>query len=97
MRLLIPSEPGELTLGIVAGAELDLLGGGQEIPSVGHGIGHLLVADGLHGGAGGADAGGEQIREIKTACDQAGRKYGRLRNKGTRGISEAVQRSTERD
>ena len=43
------------------------------------------------------DAGREQTREIKTACDQAGRKYGCLRNEGARGIGKTVQRSTERD
>lgn len=55
--LLVAAEPGQLPLGVLPGAELDLLRAAGQGAALQNGGGQLLVADGLHGGAGPGHAG----------------------------------------
>ena len=60
LGLPVAPEPGALPLGVLPGAQFDLLCGCCGIPAPQEGRGHLLIADGLHGGAGCGDAAVQQ-------------------------------------
>ena len=64
----IPAEPGQLPLGILPGAQLDLLRSLLRRTALQQGGGHLRIANGLHGGAAGGNPGRQQAGDL---LDQA--------------------------